>query len=126
MIYLKYVSSGIFTKLQSTVFMILCVEFLKISINQSYVLSFFYSVCMNFLLNTHFTFKNKGNFLLYIFLILSMLSLNFYLFQVIHTYFHYVYSNILVSILTYPIHFFVNKNIIFVHQLHDTQSKEVN
>ncbi len=121
MIYLRYIFSGVFTKIHSTIFMIICVEFIKIQINPSYVLTFFYSVYFNFKLNTYFTFKNKGNFFLYTILVLSMLCLNFYLFELINTYFHYVYSSILVSILTYPIHFFINKKFIFVHDLRCTQ-----
>ncbi|MEY2702993.1 MAG: GtrA-like protein [Bacteroidota bacterium] len=124
MIYLRYVFSGMFTKIHSALFMILCVEFLKIPVNPSYVLSFFYSVYFNFKLNTHFTFKNKGNFVLYTLLVFTMLCINFSLFKIISLHFHYIYSNIFVSIITYPIHFFINKSFIFVDQLHDTQSKE--
>lgn len=125
MIYIKYIFSGVLTKIHSTIFMIICVEFFKIQINLSYIFTFFYSVYFNFKLNTHFTFKNKGNFVLYTALVLSMLCLNFYLFGLIHVYFHYIYSNIFVSVLTYPIHFFINKKFIFVQRPHDTQLKEV-
>ncbi|MEN9921327.1 MAG: GtrA-like protein [Candidatus Parcubacteria bacterium] len=119
--YIKYLSSGIFTKIHSILFMIICVELIKIPINLSYIFTFFYSVYFNFICNTHFTFKNKGRFSLYITLVLCMLCLNFILFKIVTSYIHYVYANMIVSLLTYPIHFFINKKFIFVHQLHRTQ-----
>ncbi len=111
--YLKYVLTGIGTKIHSTLFLAMCIELLRMPILLSYVLAFTYAVCFNFALNTRWVFLRKGTFLYYLSVVCSMLLINLFVFKILLAHAHYAYASVLVSILTYPIHFFLNQKYVF-------------
>jgi putative flippase GtrA len=119
MIYLKYILSGAATKIHSIIFIIICIELFHIPISISYVLTFIYSVCFNFLQNTRWVFHTRGHIFQYLAVVSLMLCINFYLFKFLLLHIHYTFAVILVSCITYPIHFILNQKFVFHPSKHD-------
>lgn len=111
--YLKYVLTGVGTKIHSTLFLALCIEVFRAPVLLGYVLAFTYAVCFNFAINTHWVFLRKGAFVYYLSVVCSMLLINLFVFKILLTHAHYAYASVTVSIITYPIHFFLNQRYVF-------------
>jgi len=121
MIYIKYLLTGISTKIHSTLFLVILVELVNIPPLQGYILVFFYSVYFNFTLNKLWVFKQKGNIAIYTLVTLLSLLLSTYIFSMLEKNIHYVLASIITSGITYPIHFILNKTYSFTPSKHRTQ-----
>ncbi len=111
--YFKYVLTGLGTKIHSTLFLAICIELLHLPILLGYTLAFIYAVCFNFKINMHWVFLRKGVFIYYLCVVCSMLLINLFVFNILLAHTHYAYANIFVSIITYPVHFFLNQRYVF-------------
>lgn len=118
MIYLKYLGAGISTKLHSTLFLIFLVEVCHLPPTYGFVLVFLYSVYFNFTLNKLWVFKQKGNIVIYTVVTLLSLTLSTSIFNLLEKNMYYVLASICTSIITYPIHFILNKKYSFSSSQH--------